>query len=427
MTVNAAGDTIVALSSGRLPAAIAVIRTSGPAALDAAQAVAGKPPAPRRASLRSLRNPVDGALIDRGLVLVFPGPDTATGEDIVEYQCHGSNAVVAALIAALVALPGLRIADPGEFTRRALFNGRIDLTQAEGLAELLEAESEAQRISALCRAEGDLRRQVERWRSALLELSAEAEVAIDYADEEDGGFVFDPSARLAVLIGALNALLAAPRVERLRDGVRVVVAGPPNAGKSSLVNALAGETRAIVTATPGTTRDLVEVPLSLAGIPLTLIDTAGLRETDEEIERIGIGLAEREIERADMLLWLGAEADLPNHPRVLLVASKADLSSVGVGHRVSVIDNQGLGGLNDWIASQASELIPSSEQSGMNDREAELIDKTCQALLRASTLGDPVFIAEELRLARSTLDQVSGITGVEQLLDALFGRFCLGK
>ena len=190
-------DTIVALSSGRLPAAIAVIRTSGPHALAAAAAMAGRPPEPRRASLRNLRDPASGALIDRGLVLCFPGPDTATGEDIVEYQCHGSKAVASALIAALVALPGLRTAEPGEFTRRALANGRIDLTQAEGLAELLEAESEAQRISALRRSEGQLRRQIERWRAVLLELSAEAEVAIDYADEEDGASAFDPAPRLA--------------------------------------------------------------------------------------------------------------------------------------------------------------------------------------------------------------------------------------
>lgn len=420
-------DTIVALSSGRLPAAIAVVRTSGPAALAAAQALAGRPPAPRRASLRSFRNPADGALIDRGLILFFPGPDTATGENIVEYQCHGSKAVVSALIAALLAEPGMRLAEPGEFTRRSLANARIDLTQAEGLAELLEAESEAQRISALRRAEGGLRREVERWRSALLELSAEAEVAIDYADEEDGGSAFNPSRRLAALIAALDALLAAPRVERLRDGVRLVVAGPPNAGKSSLVNALAGEARAIVTAIAGTTRDLVEVPLAIAGVPLTLVDTAGLRESVEEIERIGIGLAEREIARADILLWLGTNARQPAHPRCLLVASKADLHASHAGHRVSVIDGEGLDSLKDWIVTQARTLIPSTEQPGLNAREAELLVDCRNALSRALALSDPVLVAEELRLARGALDRVSGVSGVEELLDALFGRFCLGK
>ena len=419
-------DTIVALSSGRLPAAIAVIRTSGPHALAAAAAIAGQRPAPRRASLRRFHCP-DGAPIDRGLLLFFPGPDTATGEDIVEYQCHGSQAVVAAMIAALVRQPGLRHAEPGEFTRRALANGRIDLTQAEGLAELLEAEGEAQRKSALLRAEGGLRRQVERWRGMLLELSAEAEVAIDYADEEDGAAAFDPSHRLTVLNAEIDALLAAPRVERLRDGVRLVIAGPPNAGKSSLVNALAGEARAIVTAIPGTTRDLVEVPLSIAGIPLTLVDTAGLRHTDEEVERIGIGLAEREIARADLLLWLGTRADLPDHPRSLLIASKADLHTGATGHRTSVVDGEGLDSLRTWIKDSAAELVPLTQQPGLNDREGALLGECRSALARAIGESDPLLIAEELRLSRSALDRISGLSGVVGLLDALFGRFCLGK
>jgi len=423
---SAAGDTIVALSSGRLPAAIAVIRTSGPAALAAAGTVAGKPPAPRRASLRTFRDPA-GALIDRGLVLFFPGPASSTGEDIVEYQCHGGKSVVAALIATLVALPGMRRAEAGEFTRRALANGRIDLTQAEGLAELLEAESEAQRISALRRAEGGLRREIEQWRSALLDLSAEAEVAIDYSDEDDGGLAYDPAPRLAALVATLEFLLAAPRIERLRDGVRLVVAGPPNAGKSSLVNALAGEARAIVTAVPGTTRDLIEVPLTMAGIPVTLVDTAGLRESDEEIEQIGIGLAEREIARADLLLWLGAADDLPVHPRSLLVANKADLNANRTGHRVSAVDGEGLDALKAWIVTQAGKLIPSTEQPGLNEREAVLLGDCRSAILRALELTDPILIAEELRIARSALDRVSGIAGVEALLDALFERFCLGK
>ena len=421
-----ASDTIVALSSGGLPAAIAVIRTSGPAALAAAQSVAGKPPTPRRATLRSLRNPADGALIDRAVLLFFPGPDSATGEDIVEYQCHGSKAVVSALIAALIAQPGMRTAEPGEFTRRALSNGRIDLTQAEGLAELLEAESEAQRISALRRAEGSLRTEVERWRATLLMLSAEAEVAIDYSDEEDGAHKFEPAERVSTLVAALDTLLSAPRVERLRDGVRIVVAGPPNAGKSSLVNALAGQIRAIVTAIPGTTRDLIEIPLSIAGIPMTLVDTAGLRATDDEVERIGIDLAKREIERADILLWLGADLDRPAHPRSLLIATKADLQ-VGVGHSVSTVTSHGVDDLKSLIADMALDVVPSTEQLGLNAREAELVEQCRQALLRSVEVNDPVLIAEELRLARSALDRVSGISGVDQLLDALFSRFCLGK
>jgi tRNA modification GTPase len=421
----APGDTIVALSSGRLPAAIAVIRTSGPGAKAAAAAIAGTLPDPRRASLRALRG-ADGALIDRGLVILFAGPDTATGEDIVEYQCHGSKAVAEAVIAALAAQPGVRRAEPGEFTRRALANGRIDLTQAEGLAELLEAENEVQRKSALLRAEGGLRRQVDEWRAALLSLSAEAEVSIDYADEEDGAASFDAGPRLAALRDDLARLLDIPRVERARDGVRVVVAGPPNAGKSSLVNALAGEARAIVTPIPGTTRDLIEVPLSMGGVPVTLVDTAGLREPADTVEAIGIDLARRSIERGDLLLWLGPANDAPRHPRQLQIASKADIRS-GEGLRLSLISGEGLEHVRDWIIEQAAPILPSSEQPGLNAREASLVEQCRDALSRAMQLSDPVIIAEELRLARAALDQVTGHAGVDSLLDALFGRFCLGK
>jgi tRNA modification GTPase len=424
---HAPGDTIVALSSGRLPAAIAVVRSSGPAALAAAAAIAGRPPAPRRASLRSLRNPADGLLIDRGLVVHFPAPDTATGEDIVEYQCHGSKAVVDALLDALVGQPGVRLAQPGEFTRRALANGRIDLTQAEGIAELLEAESEAQRKSALLRAEGGLRRRIEDWRRRLLDLSAEAEVAIDYADEEDGAGGFDPGPRLQALASEFSALLLAPRVERLRDGVRVVVAGPPNAGKSSLVNALAGQERAIVTAIAGTTRDLVEVPLSLAGVPVTLVDTAGLRASADEVERIGVELALREIARADILLWLGAEAEMPAHDHALLIRPKSDVASAGAGFAISIRGGSGVAALAKRIGEEAARLVPSSEQPALNERESGLLRACLESVERGAALDDPVLIAEELRLARNALDQIAGLSGVDALLDALFGRFCLGK
>lgn len=421
------GDTIVALSSGRLPAAIAVIRTSGPAALAAASAITGVQPDPRRASLRTFRDIGDDTIIDRGLLLYFPGPNTATGEDIVEYQCHGSKAVVDAMLAALTSMPNVRAAEPGEFTRRALANGRIDLTQAEGIAELLEAESEAQRKSALLRAEGGLRQRIEAWRDSLLQLSAEAEVAIDYADEEDGATQFDPAPRLEKLVNAFDALLSAPRIERLRDGVRIVVAGPPNAGKSSLVNALAGEDRAIVTAIPGTTRDLIEVPLSLSGIPVVLVDTAGLRTSEDDVESIGISLAERELARSDILLWLGEREDQPEHPSALLIASKSDLFAKVEGHAVSVRDGTGLAELVAWLSKEARELTPSTERPGLNEREAILLGECRACLQRVMSVKDAVLRAEELRLARNALDRISGLSGVESLLDALFGRFCLGK
>lgn len=421
------GDTIVALSSGRPPAAIAVIRTSGPGAVAAAEAIAGPMSAPRQASLRLLRDPASNQPIDHALVLFFPGPDSATGENIVEYQCHGSKAVVDALIGALTSRSGLRQAVPGEFTRRALLNGRIDLTQAEGLAELLEAETEAQRKSALRRSEGALRRRIERFREAVLALAAEAEVAIDYADEEEGAKAHDPSARLASLAGEIGELLDAPRVEKLRDGVRVVVAGPPNAGKSSLVNALAGQERAIVTPIAGTTRDLIEVPLSIEGIPVVLVDTAGLRDAGDSIERIGVDLATREAMEADILLWLGEAEGRPSHVNLVQVASKCDLGIAGSGLPVSTLTGEGLDELKRAISRLAGPIVPAAADVALNCREAELLAEVSSALLRAAALSDPVLAAEELRGARGSLDRVSGRAGVDDLLDALFGRFCLGK
>ena len=257
MMSRAGGDTIVALSSGRPPAAIAVVRTSGPAALDAAAMLTDGLPVQRHVALRRLTDPHDGSLIDEALLLRFDAPNSATGENIVEYQCHGGRATVDALIAALLSCPGLRMAEPGEFTRRALANGRIDLTEAEGLADLLMAETDLQRRSAMTRAGGALRKRLDGWRDRLLALAGQAEVAIDYADEEDGAWAQDLEKSIAELAAALAELVNAPRVEPLRDGIRVVVAGPPNAGKSSLVNALAQSEKAIVTHIAGTTRDVI--------------------------------------------------------------------------------------------------------------------------------------------------------------------------
>ena len=423
--------TIFALSSGRPPAAISVVRISGPKAHDAGRLIAGDLPAPRMASVRELRNPASGELLDEALVLRFDGPASSTGEDSVEFQCHGGRAVIDAVLGVLASLDGLRAAQPGEFTRRAFESGRIDLTEAEGLADLIEAETESQRKAALALAEGGLRKQVADWQNRLLGLSAEAERAIDY-DEDDQGVDPALSRECGALAAELRAWLERPRVERLKDGVRVVVAGPPNAGKSSLLNAIAGEERAIVTAVPGTTRDHIEVPLSLGGVPILLTDTAGLRESADAVETIGVERAARLVEVADVLLWLGEAADAPGHPRLIRVHAKADLAgreSASEGSiAVSSVTGEGLSKLLRRIEALArGGLLPAEDAIALNRRQAAQLEDARDALEHALGARDPVLIAEDLRLARSAFDRLTGRAGVEEVLDALFSRFCLGK
>jgi tRNA modification GTPase len=420
-------DTIVALSSGRPPAAIAIVRTSGPSSHSAAEALAGTLPRPREASLRRLVDPGDGSLIDEALILRLDAPNSSTGENIVEYQCHGGRATVDALIRALLSRPGMRLAEPGEFTRRALANGRIDLTQAEGLAELLMAETDLQRRSAMARAGGALRRHLDHWRERLLLLSAQAEVAIDYADEEEGSSVPDLGPGLRQLASEMRSLIEAPRVEPLRDGIRVVVAGPPNAGKSSLVNALAQGEKAIVTHIAGTTRDVIEIPIAIDGIPFVLVDTAGLRESDDVVESIGVERARYEAERADLLLWLGDPGEMPSHPAGQVIAAKADLGVSSKGLAVSSVTGEGLEALTRTLVERAREMVPQGDRLALDRRQHDLLEECEAALQRAGRLNDPVLVAEELRNARLAIDRISGRAGVEDLLDALFGRFCLGK
>jgi len=405
-----------------------VVCTSGPAAVAAAAALSAALPEPRRAVLRRIIDPRDGSIIDDALVLRFDAPNSATGEDIVEYQCHGGRATIDSLIQALLAQPGMRLAEPGEFTRRALANGRIDLTEAEGLVDLLAAETELQRRSAMARAGGALRQRLDDWRERLLALSARAEVAIDYADEEDGAG--DPMLRpeIQTLASDMTALVEAPRVEPLRDGIRVAVAGPPNAGKSSLVNALAQSEKAIVTHIPGTTRDVIEVPLAIGGVPFVLVDTAGLRESVDVVEAIGIERARVEAERADLLLWLGAPADAPDHSGLIQVDPKADLGpGHGLGLPISTVSAIGLSALTSELLDRAGGLLPKGDALALDRRQHDLLAESQLALARAAGLDEPVLIAEELRIARLAIDRIAGRAGVEDLLDALFGRFCLGK
>jgi tRNA modification GTPase len=426
-----AADTIFALSSGRPPAAVAIVRTSGPQAFAAAEAIAGKLPPRRHVVLKVLKNPLSGERIDDALMLRFDSPASATGENVVEYQCHGGRAVVEALLAVLASLPGMRAAEPGEFTRRAFANGRIDLTEAEGLADLLEAETESQRRAALLLAEGGLRRQVESWRQSVVDLSSRAEAAIDYVGEEE------TAADEAALAGEAKALadelgewLARPRAEPLKEGVRVVAAGPPNAGKSSLVNALAESEKAIVTDIPGTTRDAIEVPLAIGGVPLVLVDTAGLRATGDTVERIGVARAEAQLGQADIVLWLGEPGESLSGEHVIRIHARADLLGRGEvpsgSLPVSAVTGQGLAELAERIVSEARNLLPAEGQLALNRRQAAQIAEAKAALAGVED-ADLVAIAESLRLARSAFDRLSGRAGVEDMLDALFGRFCLGK
>ena len=380
--------------------------------------------------MRTLRDQ-NGDVLDDALVLRFDGPASSTGEDVVEFHCHGGRAVVEAVLGALSEIENLRLAQPGEFTRRAFENGRVDLTEAEGLADLIEAETEAQRKAALKMAEGGLRHQVGQWQESLLQLSARAEAAIDYIDDDDADSDPGLAADAALLAEDLTRWLDQPRIEPLKDGARVVVAGPPNSGKSSLINAIAGYERAIVTDIPGTTRDHIEVPLALGGLPILLTDTAGLRDSDDTVERIGIDRTRSLVERADVLLWLGQPEDAPEHPRMIMVHPRSDLPDRLIVPRgslaVSSVTREGLAPLLERIAKLARSILPGEDAMALNRRQAARLEEAREALLHASSAADFMITAENLRAARLAFDRLTGRAGVEDVLDALFGRFCLGK
>lgn len=430
-TVGAERPTIFALSSGSPPAAIAVVRLSGPRAGAALRTLAGGLPPPRRASLKTLCDPKSGDHLDQALVLFFPGPGTATGEDLAEMHLHGGRAVVQAVLGALGRIAGLREAKPGEFTRRAFENGRIDLSEAEGLADLLFAETEAQRRSAIAMAEGHFSRRVAGWQAELLKISALVEAELDFSDEDDvpDGAMEKVAAMLAALRSEFDAELARPAAERLRDGVRVVLAGPPNAGKSTLLNALAGRDAAIVSPIAGTTRDRIEVPVAMAGLPFLFMDTAGLRgEGADEIEGIGIGLARRAMEDADILLWLGPADDCPEDPHAIRLAPKCDLDN---GRRdglsVSAVTGEGMDALRAALLERARALLPREGEYALNKRQREAIARLRGEIAAAAASGDCLIVAEHLRAARAALDAVTGRAGTEEMLNALFGSFCIGK
>jgi tRNA modification GTPase len=423
-------DTIFAVSSGAPPAAIAVLRISGPQAFPAAEMLCGTLPSPRRASLRRLVDPRGAGALDNALVVVFPGPRTATGEDLVELQVHGGRAVVAAVEASLSTIDGLRRAEPGEFTRRALEAGIIDLSEAEGLADLLAAETETQRRAALMVAEGGIRRRVEGWLSTLLAVAAQVEAQLDFSDEddvpaEDQGAI---SGACRSLAGEMACLLAAPPVERLKDGVRIVLAGPPNSGKSTLLNALAQRDAAIVSSIAGTTRDRIDVPVGRNGIAYLITDTAGLADaTDDPIEAQGIDRARAAMTAADMVLWLGDTAPPVDAIWLRARSDEASRLQTGASLSISARDGQGISELWMLIETRAATLLPALDEVALNGRQRALVLACTASLAEAAEISDLLAVAEQLRVARIALDSISGRGDTESMLDALFGTFCIGK
>ena len=423
-------DTIFALSSGAVPAAIAVIRISGPEAAAALQSLCGKLPSPGRASLRSLRSG-PGEALDRALVLWFPGPNSSTGEDVAELHLHGGRAVLAAVETALGDMAKLRRATPGEFTRRAFANGRIDLAEAEGLADLLSAETELQRRSAIAMAGGAFSRQVDDWRGSVLRLSASLEAVLDFGDEDDvGALPPDFAAGLGALSQDLNRWLAKPRVEVLREGYRVVLAGPPNSGKSTLFNALVEFDAAITSEIAGTTRDVLSRTVGLEGMPFQFFDTAGLRgATSDVVEGMGIERALNTIDEADLVLWLGPERAGPKN--AWEIEARCDLAGHAIKraprHKLSALTGQGVSALRHDLVESARRAMPKPGEAALNERQHALLSIAASAMGSAAGLADPILVAEELRIARTAFDGLLGRTTTEDMLDTLFGRFCIGK
>lgn len=424
-------DTIYALSSGRLPAGVAVVRVSGPRAFVALEQLAGRVPEPRVATLAALRDPADGSLIDRALLLAFAAPASFTGEDVAELHVHGGVAVVEALLVALGRLDGLRLAEPGEFSRRAFDSGKLDLTQAEGLADLIAAQTDAQRRLALAQAGGRLRDKAEGWRGAILRLLAMVEAEIDFSDEDDVNAGSDRAAIVA-LRDDIARLLDDGRIgERLRDGLAIAVVGAPNVGKSSLINALARRDVTIVSDIAGTTRDTIEVALDLGGVPATLIDTAGLRDTDDPVEAEGIRRARARAAAADLVLHI--VEDTSAAPLGQRVVNKIDVSGLPPGRHgdalyVSARNGAGLGELEAWLIEWAGSLVRRSEPPLISrERQRRALSDGAARLSEALDEKDVVLHAESLRLAARALGRVTGQVDVEEVLGEIFGRFCIGK
>ncbi len=435
-------DTIFALATGAGRGAIAVLRVSGAASGPILRAMASTLPKARQASLRRLRAVPGGEVLDQALVLWLPGPASYTGEDSAELHLHGGPAVIAAVAGALASL-GARPAEAGEFTRRAFLNGRMDLTAAEGIADLIAAETQAQRRQALRQADGALARLLEGWAEQLIRLLAHQEAAIEFADDD---LPSDLGQRARAGAAALRAEVAShlaedSRGERLREGVVVAILGAPNAGKSSLLNALAGREAAIVSARAGTTRDVVEVRLVLAGVPVTLADTAGLREAADEIEQEGIRRARRRAEEADLVLAVFAADTPPDastlawvRPGTLVVANKVDLAPApgligGVAPlALSARTGAGLDAVRMRLEAEAVRLAGTGDAALLTrPRHRAALSEAATWLAQAEEAALPELVSESLRAALRALGLLTGRVGVEDILDVVFGEFCIGK
>jgi tRNA modification GTPase len=443
-------QTIFALSSGRPPSAIAIVRVSGPQAGPALTLLAGKIPVPRMAT-RALLRDASQQPIDDAVVLWFPGPASATGEDVAEFHVHGGRAVLAALFAALSAVGEVRAAEPGEFTRRAFENGKLDLTEAEGLDDLIHADTDRQRRQALRQLKGLLGDRARDWRADIIEASALIEAGIDFSDEGDvpAELVAPALAKIKTLRGEIEEVLAAQgRSERLRDGLVVAISGPPNVGKSTLINQLARREVAIVSPHAGTTRDIIEVQLDLDGYPVTVIDTAGIRETDDPVEQEGVRRARARAADADLVLWL---VDTPSEKNpgqngvpVWRVRNKIDLKAVRAGavppagwpgsgrtvFEISARRGDGLGELmaalvrfaQDYFGSDSGGLIGRARQRQLLQEAAASLQCSLEVLGEGEELA-----AEHLRIAAHSLGRLLGRVDVEDILDVIFREFCIGK
>ena len=438
--VSAGGDTIFALASGGVRAGVAVIRLSGPKADEALATLSRKPlPAVRKAVVRTLFGTSGDERLDDALVLRFAGPNSYSGENLVELQVHGGRAVIDGVLAALSALPGLRLAEPGEFTRRAVENGRLDLTQAEAVNDLIAAETEAQRRQALRQLGGALGALYENWRSDGIRAAAWLEAVIDFADEDI------PESALATARAALIGLAKSiaehlddkRRGEILRDGMRVAILGAPNAGKSSLLNALAKRDVAIVSDIAGTTRDVIEVKLDIGGYPVVVADTAGLRETNDRIESEGVRRAMRRAEEADLRLLLcdGAKSDseapkLPGDAPTMTICTKGDIATKRAhqGLWISTVTGEGMNVLVTELGEHAKRMMDTREAPTVTRaRHRDALREAANAFERAARTEQADLAAEEARVALRALGRITGRVDIDNLLDVVFRDFCIGK